>query len=141
MRLPGASSEYRIASSKRPGSPSSGGARRVSNRRSSSARRAAIQSVAIPLFLPFLDFERRRAARGEQRLDLLLGAVEDHRSTAAQLHAFLERAQTVLERKISALEPVDDSAQSGEDVFEAFRRRFGLALARHRVLIFYFDLG
>src|SRR3954465_696966 len=121
-----------MASSRRPGSPSAGVASRVSNSWSSSARRAAAQAVSdsgealTGGRLSFFDLEGRGPAGREQRLDLLLGAVEDHGPAAAQLHTLLEGAQAVFEREVSTLQPLDDSAQPAEDVLEAFGRRFGL---------------
>src|SRR5262245_21220919 len=121
--------------------------------RSSSARRAATQgsseaagaltagrSLVILRRSSLFDFERRGAAGREQRLDLLLGAVEDHRSAAAQLHPLLERAQALLERKVSALETLDQPAQAAEDVLETLGCRIAFVLTRH-ASSFYADLG
>ena len=77
------------------------------------------------------------AAAAEQHLDLLLGAVQDDRPAPAQLHSLLERAQAVLEREVSAFEPLDQAAQPARmssnrsGAAAVFRRPW--RLARHRL--------
>src|SRR5258708_30987192 len=108
-----------MASTNRPGSPPAPALTPVSSTRSMTSRRAAIQRSISGASLTKRSLFRhlegrgpRRAARAgrvaQQHLHLLFGAVEDERAALAQLHAFLERAQAVLEREVAALEAIDE---------------------------------
>ena len=61
----------------------------------------------------------------QQYLDTLLGCVKDLRALSRELHAFFESLQRLLQRKVAALQLLDEAAQLQQHLIETLRVGLG----------------